>query len=243
MADIYLLVCEGASDIALIKAVADKLSQVKDREIIIQELSPTRDATTKRYPEHGWKEVRNWCRQYGNGSPVAPHQNSAMANAFAAVMPRKHWTALLKIRNAKGLIIQLDTDIAHNIKVNNVRGVSGDRLHCHNAISDWLGLIQVPATVHYLLPSFSTESWILALHDENHAMFNSIPKPVRYESIPDPCGVLIDGGYKSYFNKEKNKRCLDKDGDLYTAYGKEIGEQHNLVSTRCAEFNLFCNFL
>ncbi|MFQ2499058.1 hypothetical protein ACK31U_04070 [Aeromonas caviae] len=243
MADVYLLVCEGASDIALIKAVAAKLSQFYQREIEIQELSPARDDTTKRYPEHGWKEVRSWCRLYGEGNPVAPHQNAAMANAFSAIKQRKNWAALLKIRRAKGLIIQLDTDIAHELKINNVFGVSGDRVHCHNAISEWLGIRQVPQTIHYLLPSFSTESWILALHDEQHEMFSACQKPLNYEAVKEPCDVLIRGGYNSFFHHEKGKRCLDKDYDLYTSYGKAIGDKYQLVSNRCKEFDLFCKYL
>ena len=169
-----------------------------------------------------------------------------MAIAFAslaAVQARNNWAGLLKINNAKGLIIQLDTDIAYDIKVNNVAGQPGDRSHCHNAISQWLGLTQVPDTVHYLLPSFSTESWILALHDESHLMFNDTPKPVDFESIQDPCDILIKGGYKSYHHKEKRKTCLSKDYDLYTYYGKLIGDNYNLVANRCSEFHSFYQYI
>lgn len=243
MADKYLLVCEGASDIALIKAVADRLSIAKKRNIEIKELSPSRDATTLRYPDHGWKEVRNWCRQYGDGAPVSTHANPAMALAFAKANLRKNWSALLKMSQAKGLIIQLDTDIAHDIKVNNISGTPGDRNHCHQAISEWLGFANVPDTVHYLLPSFSTESWILALHDEDHQMFTAIPKPISYESIQDPCNVLIQGGYRSYFHEQKGVQCLSKDYGLFTNYGNAIGDNYKIVADRCPEFSSFIDYI
>lgn len=243
MADVYLLVCEGGSDVVLLQAVAAKLSQFYQREIEIQELAPARDNTTKRFPEHGWKEVRSWCRLYGDSNPVAPHQNAMMANAFAAIKKRKNWKAMLEMRRAKGLIIQLDTDIAHELRVNNILGKPGDRAHCHRAISEWLGITQVPETLHYLLPSFSTESWILALHDQDHTMFDPFQKPLDYESITDPCDVLISGGYKSFFHREKGKICLSKDNDLYTVYGRWIGENYNVVASRCVAFDSLCKFL
>ncbi|MDX7924070.1 hypothetical protein SJS82_19270 [Aeromonas media] len=249
MSDLYLLVCEGPTDIEIIKAVAAKISQIKGRDIEIRELSPTRDATTKRYPEHGWKGVRGWCRLYGDGVRVGAHQNAAMANAmldaFALNKAKnsKNWRALVAIEKAKGVIIQMDTDIAHDLNVNGLRGVSGDRAHCHAAISNWLGLTENAENLYYLLPSFATENWILAMHDESDAIFNGMPRPINYESISEPCDVMVSGGYKSYFSKRKQKHVLDKDCDLYKKYGEQIGNKIDVVKSRCAEFDALCKHL
>ncbi|MBL0571908.1 hypothetical protein JD522_00440 [Aeromonas hydrophila] len=233
MSDLYLLVSEGPSDIAILKAVAGKLSAMNDRDIEIRELSPARDQTTNRYPRHGWKEVKSWCIANGDATPPA---NSIMANALAKL--KKNWKALVAISKAKGLIIQLDTDIAHHLKINGSHGQPGDRAHCHAAILSWLGLTIVPQELYFLLPSFSTENWILATHSEDESIFDIYPKPLNYECISDPCTLMTTAGYAL-----KGDGSISKDYELYSTYGQKICANMVDVRTRCLEFDAFCNYL
>ncbi|WP_429178628.1 hypothetical protein [Aeromonas salmonicida] len=243
MKELYLLVCEGASDIAIIKAVSEKMAQILGKEIEIRELSPTIDATTQKYPDHGWKKVQSWCEKYGDNIPVPRGVNNVMALAMLNAKGRLNWRSILKISNAKGLIIHLDTDIAHHLYVNGLAGQSGQRQHCSDAISSWLGIGNMPVEMYYLLPSYSTENWLLAKHDHTEPLLSTVPQPINYEAIIDPSALLISGGYKSYVCPRRQRRVLSKDYNLYEKYGADISAVISKVALRCDELDRFCSYL
>ena len=169
---LYLLVCEGPTDILVIDKIAKKISEDINTTIRIRELSPQKDATTNRYPSHGWKEVRRWCKVYGKTIDVDD-------NPFAILAQKKNWKTLLKTSNAHGLIIQMDTDIVQYITdlTPNYRGTTKNerKRFAKKAILNWLGEDTLPTEIYLLLSTTSTETWILATHDRVESVFDDLP--------------------------------------------------------------------
>ena len=111
----YLLVTEGPTDFIILEKISSIISKNIDKHIEFVQLSPQKDQTSDRYSDHGWKEVRKWCRLYGKNK-------DDLANVFARLSSKsKNWKTLVKVSNAKGIIIQIDTDIAEYIDEINFR--------------------------------------------------------------------------------------------------------------------------
>ncbi|MBP4067122.1 hypothetical protein J9893_08950 [Aeromonas sp. MaB10011B] len=249
--DEYILVCEGPTDIYVINEVVKKMSTRLNRNIKLIEGSPIQNASGI-YPRHGWNGVMRWCHEYGDKAPpINPSINNVFAQKLQALggqKNKKNWRALLALNpNAKGIIIQLDTDIAHLLEVKNRThkfGTPGGRVHCVHAIKQWLGLDgDIPKEIYLLLPSYATETWLLALHDQNDAIFNFLIKPFNYEDICEPELYLIQKGYASEHDAEKNKSVLIKNKKNYIKYGVKIAERMDDVRAKCKEFDNFCVYL
>lgn len=72
-AKVFLLVCEGPTDIEVIKSIAEKVKDNIGTPVEIRELSPTQDKTTGTYPSQGWTAVKSWCETYSiNKNIVIP---------------------------------------------------------------------------------------------------------------------------------------------------------------------------
>lgn len=168
----FLLVCEGPSDIPIFRRIAKKLGGD------IYPVSPIPDATSNKYPPHGWTEVSNWCRR--------------MATVSQTGNPIDFY---LKWKGADGLIIQIDTDIADKINLGGAVGAKGDKIWCTNAINQWLGSRAGHACTYYILSTFSTETWIAATYS-NHKVGYAKGSLKDYEQIPDPQAKLLALGYK-----------------------------------------------
>lgn len=202
----YLLVCEGPTDISILEAIAHSLGGG------IIELAPKQDATTATYPSHGWKAVRDWCQRIGANSSKNPLE------------------FYLKWHQADGLIIQIDTDIAHFIKIGKKYGASGDSSWCSKAIDNWLGVHHGLAFVHYVLPTYSTESWILATFANSRI---GISGTRDYESIATPEKYLMSLGYQTVNGKLKKNRQLYK-GERYS---QRVLKHICKAKRRCSSLN------
>ena len=236
----YLLVCEGPTDILVIDKIAKNISENINDTIEIQELAPRRDATTYRYPSHGWEEVRKWCKVYGKNADIDD-------NPFAELIQKRNWRALLKISNANGLIIQMDTDIVEYItdlipRYNSSTGSTKNsrKQFAKRAILSWLGEEEIPNEIYLLLSTTSTETWILATHDRVENIFNDLPSDFDFEDINDVINRLFDLGYASYINREGMKK-LKKDLEIYKTYAQRITDNLEKVCSECEEANKICN--
>ncbi len=223
----YLLVCEGPTDISVIKEISKRISANIGKNIIIQELSPQRDATTNRYPSHGWEEVRSWCKMYGKTVDTGD-------NPFAILAAKRTWKALLKASRAHGLIIQMDTDIAQYIGDLNPRYTGSTKNErkrfCQKAILNWLGEPTKPNNIYLLLSTNSTETWILATHSRADAVFHDLSNGFDFEEISNVVDRLITLGYRTYLDNETNRVKFSKDLSLYQNYAEKIA--NNLVKVR-----------
>jgi hypothetical protein len=234
----YLLVSEGPTDILVIKEIANKISKDTSREIIIQELSPQRDATTNSYPNHGWKEVKRWCSVNGNNI-------EEVDSPFAVFAKHKHWRN--HIAFADGLIIQIDTDIAEYID-DMIPSYSGDTKNtrknfCKKALLKWLGEMHKPEEIYFLLSTHSTENWVLATHARTEAVFNDLSNTFDFEEITNVVDRLGSLGYTTYVDPSSGKTKLSKDLKLYSTYAKKI--KNNLIKVRqeCEEAERFYQML
>jgi hypothetical protein len=229
----YLLVCEGPTDILVIKEIARHI----DLNIIIQELSPQRDATTQRYPEHGWEEVRQWCRLYGKSLDIESDSFEALAAR------RRSWKAQIALASANGLIIQMDTDIVEYITdfVLSYNGTAKQarKRYAEKSVLKWLGEETKPDEIYLLLTTYSTETWLLATYERTNDVFNSLPNNFDFENVENVVELLCNLGLECY--QEGNITKLSK--KRYHNYAKQIVAKLQNVRRECEEANKFCNFL
>jgi hypothetical protein len=234
---LYLLVCEGFTDILVSKQIARKISNNTDNNIEIRELSPQKDATTNQYPSHGWEEVRRWCKVYGKIIDVGD-------NPFAILAQKKNWKALLKTSNAHGLIIQMDTDIVQYITefIPIYSGTTKNerKRFAKKSILNWLGETTKPDEIYLLLSTTSTETWILATHDRVESVFNDLPNNFDYEDIENAIERLFTLGYTSYIDSQ-GKEKLSKSN--YKPYAQKIVDNLDKVRLECEEAESFCQQL
>lgn len=234
---LYLLVCEGPSDIPVITKVTEELCRRNGKNVEIRHLAPQQDHTGS-WERHGWGGVMRWCGLYGTKS------DAELANipaAFRNAVKRRNWKALVKASNADGLIIQMDTDIVSELRILPQHfdiNTDNRRTYCQDSIKSKLGLANNDEELILLLPSYSTETWILATLDETNAVFNNIAKPIEFEKIINCEELLINAGFKKERKKGKNK--LKKSHDLYIPYAEAVKNKLNIVRTKCSELNLYC---
>lgn len=236
----YLLVTEGPTDFIILKKISNIVSTYMKKNIEFVELSPQRDETTNRYPNHGWKEVRNWCRLYGNNI-------NSLSNEFAKIAAKsKNWKILVKMAKAKGIIIQIDTDIVEYIdelttKYNGTTKLSRKRF-CEKAILNWLGEDNLVENLFLIKSTHCTETFILATFPRNNAVFKDLPISFDYEDITDVIPRLIKLGFKSYITEDGIEK-LSKDLALYNGYSNIIEENFKNVKLECQEIDFLCKEL
>lgn len=229
----YLLVCEGPTDILVVKKLAKKI----DNDIEIKELSPQRDATTRRYPNHGWEEVRQWCRLYGTS--ISQNQNS-----LEAIMARsKNWRAQLALSSADGLIIQMDTDIVQYIQDLSYQYSASTKRARKNfakkSILQWLGETSYPEKLYLLLSTQSTETWLLATHNRVEEIFSNLPENFDFENIENVIELLCSLEFEYICYNEGNRKKLSKNN--YRIYAQKIIDNLDKVRSECEEAEKLCN--
>ncbi|MEG7508403.1 hypothetical protein [Serratia marcescens] len=242
---IFLLVCEGPTDIEIIRAMAEKVKESIGRPIEIRELSPTQDKTTGTYPRQGWTAVKSWCETYSlNKNIVIPEELEEWRKKLLTKKMSFRWDTLIKMSGADGIILQIDTDIAEEMTHADFT-TSGltRKLFSHNAVNLWLNEIAKPLDFYYLMSTFSTETWLLASHQivENTTVLGDLATVTDYESIPDSEARLIALGYAKH--KKNGQVRLRKEPAIYKRYGEKIVSKIDVVRARCIEADDFYKFL
>lgn len=239
--DKYLLVCEGPTDTYIIKRLASKIYEDLGKPVEIIALAPQIDATTGTWERHGWGGVRNWCKKFGVKTPqdiAAVHPN------LRPLLARQSWQALMAIRGAKGLIIQIDSDIAEQIKDIPAfnPAVKHRRDYCEEALHHWLNEKPSKTMVHFAITSFAIETWLLATLDPANIAFASLTAPYNLEDLSDWEARLIAAGFKAH-NKDGAIRLQKSPSERYEAYGEQIANSSLIVRQKCASAESLCSFL
>lgn len=237
----YLLVAEGPTDFVIIKHIARKISAESGNDVTIIEMSPSKDATSGTYPPHGWGGVKNWCKKYSRHKKA--QELSQLAPMARQMLQRLNWPALIALNRADGIIIQLDTDIAHHLNDPLVYPAgTSRRAHCESSIVLWLNESSVPDEMYLVLSSHAIETWILATHDPAEEIFKDLPSGFNYEQVSDVEARLVTLGYSSY--SEKGTRRLRKSpSSTYERHGALVADKLNEVRSRCSEADAFCAHL
>ena len=241
MATVILgLVCEGPTDIALLKKIS--LYQAKDNNVNleIRVLSPQKDATSGQY-QGGWTRIRSWCKAHSGSSGQNNNYinkmglNVSKLSQFQATL---QWKSVLKAAGISKLLIQMDTDIAEEIddtpkSFNPKKDIRKD--YCKLSINFWLGVKAVEPELLYLMTTYALETWILATYDEkdNQSVFPS--RILDYETLPDWEEKLIALGLPARIKKGR-LRLLKWDGYYKGAYFNRIIRNIDVVRRRCIEF-------
>lgn len=236
----YLLVCEGQTDFFVINEISNSISNKIGSKVTITPLSPQQDATTGAWPRHGWTAIRSWCRLYGKKTAA---DVAALPPALQAVALRKNWQALLKIENADGIILQIDTDIAEEIKDLPAFDPTAQhrKQYLDGAIRFWLNDINLEPKMYLAITSHALEAWIMATHSSTDPVFADLPQNFNYEEIEDVEKRLISLGYKS--KKVNGTPRLSKKESLYKSYAQKVAENLNTVRAKCAAAEELCHHL
>lgn len=233
---IFLLVCEGPSDIPIIKRVTEEICKQTGKTVEVRHISPQQDGTGC-WERHGWTGVMRWCGLYGDKKQ---EDLDKLPETIRHSVKRKNWRALLQLGNADGLIIQMDTDIAHELTNLPDRfdiTENSRRKYCEDSILSKIGMINTDPNLVLLLPSFSTETWIVATFDESHYIFKNEQKPIEFEKLSNCEQLLIDIGMKK--ERKKGKYKLKKSHDIYIQHAETIVNNIETVKKRCAEVNTY----
>lgn len=216
----FLLVCEGPTDLYIFQALSRHFSSTELR-LSFESLSPQQDATSGTYPRHGFGDVLNWC----------------LANKQKIQM-------LIDFRGASALFIQMDTDIAKKANPQCVEQNNSPRQCCYEKLNERLATPEEPPRCHYVLPTQSTETWILASHTNASLLDGSLLPILNYELINNTEQRLIDLGYPSKKGKNKKSRKLNKrPADKYKEYGDRLTGNLQMARSRCDELDRFCRIL
>ncbi|CAI8866436.1 hypothetical protein [Pseudomonas chlororaphis] len=236
----YLLVSEGPTDYLVIKEIATSLKSVRGEDIEVSLLAPQTDATSGSYPSHGWGGIRSWCMKFGNKTEAELKDLPLPAQQY---LLRQNWRALLAINNADGLIIQLDTDIAHDIS-HATPFVPGScrNQHCNDSILFWLRETTTPSELYLALTAYALETWLLATHPPTDPVFLDLPSGFNYEDLADFEDRLVTLGYPSV-NKSGRRRFKKKPFTRYEAYGKKIVANLDDVRIRCTAAEQLCTHM
>jgi hypothetical protein len=214
---VFLLVCEGETDVYIFEEIARHLSS-HTHQITIYPLAPQIDATSGSYERYGYGDVLNWC--------LAHHNDIEFFLDFKA---------------ADGLLIHLDTDISNKI---NPGCSKPSKVCCEEALTSSLNGVK-PNRCHYILAVPNTEVWILASHDDVTMLDSSLQAINNYEHISDVAARMIDLGYPS--KKGKNSRAPRKlnktPAKKYKGYAKKITSNLTLARSRCSELESLCTML
>jgi hypothetical protein len=211
------LVAEGETDIIVFQALAKHFSNENITYKFIP-LAPQKDATSNSFPSHGFGEVLNWCE--ANKNEIQMH---------------------LDFKGMSALFIQMDTDIANQINDDFKAGFS-PRQCCENKLNEKFSLLKEPDRCHYILPTESTETWLLASNIEVTWLSNNLSKITNYELITNTEQRLIEIGYSS--RKVKSKRRLNKKpAKKYNKYAQQIIENLDIARQRCPELDRLCHLI
>lgn len=237
---LFLLVCEGPSDIPVIRRVAEEICRTNKKDVEVRHISPQQDSTGA-WERHGYVGVTKWCALYGHKDEKDLEK---LSKELRKAVLRKNWQALVKAASADGLIIQMDTDIADQLNFLPERfdeSKHNRRVYCQNSLLKKLGLVNIPENLILLLPSFSTETWIIATFDDSHVVFETIPKPISFETLSNCEDLLISAGYRK--ERKNGKYRLKKSHDIYIPYAEQIVSHIDIVASRCKELESFKNKL
>ncbi len=194
------LVCEGPTDVEVIRAVLDAHLE---EDYILTQLQPEGSLYGGDAGPFGggWKGVRGWCRQ------------AAAAGGLEAIGAL---TAEVKL-----LVLHVDADIASDSEIDVERPCpppmpTVEKLE--SVVLGWLGLNAIPPRVALCIPSKATESWLLrAIFPKDVAAVpcsEVAPGEACVECHADPARLLLYQRPKFVRLKEGGVRKLRREYEL-----------------------------
>lgn len=217
---IFLLVCEGETDIYIFEALAKHFSTTEIVLTIIS-LAPQLDATSGTYPSHSFGHVLNWCADN-----------------------RSRIQMLLDFKGANALFLQMDTDIAGQANSDCMEQGLPARRCCQEKLNQKLATTEEPPRCHYILPTQNTETWILASHEGPELDEKSIAIS-DYELIANTEQRLIALNYKSKkgVNNTAPRKLKKTPASMYKKHGEQLIGNLMLARQRCNELERLCILL
>lgn len=247
------LICEGSTDIPIIKAVAAKVQKKTATSISVNVIHPDFDATSGQCEKWGWTQICNWCNKFsapaltytGSTNNIADRMGFDVSKLAVQKQVPSPWKIMSYCSDAT--IIAMDADIAEEIS-NHHKGplsssgtclsfdpsIQSRRDYCKISIESWLNIKEKDdEKLILVLPTYAIETWLLAIHCNrtNPDVFSCSCK--NYEEIPEPADMLVRLGYKSH------KGSIIKSKKEYEKHAQNFG--HNMYRSvrRCPELCTF----
>jgi len=231
MSKVFLLVSEGPTDYYVIKRMADEISKVIGRKIEIRLMSPKPDATTGHFEAHGWGGVKRTCEGLRVRSPA---ELQKMIPKIQERVQRSNWHNILLGGGADGIIVQMDSDVAHQIDLNNPFDPLSEtrKSYSKKTLMKWIGQKADDPRLYYAISDMSLETWILATYSRSDAIFSDLPVGFNFSDISDVEDRLIKAGLPSKkFNGRK--RLKKTPATSYQLYGENVAKKLNQVANEC----------
>lgn len=209
-----LLVCEGETDIYVFQALSKHYSNT-NIELKIILLAPQQDATSGTYPSFGYGSVLNWCESNKNKINL-----------------------LIDFQGASALLLQMDTDIAMQVNSSCMLQNKSARQCCEEKINQKFDTTKEPEKCHYILPTESTETWLLASYTNFSALNNSCKLLVNFEHVADTVDLLIDLGFP-----RKGRKLRKTPAKSYIKHSKQLVDNIVIAKSRCDELDRLCQLL
>ncbi|QTN45562.1 hypothetical protein H7683_21725 [Ectopseudomonas mendocina] len=253
MKKVFKIVCEGNTDMALFKELVPEFGRIANKVYKVEELFPPSKAANA-----GWPNLKLWCMKQAallQGSINAQREAAAaILGVPPGVQVKKRAVDLISAAcqtkqgdaETKVIIVQLDSDIAHDLLADVGRSKDDflfpmhptERLKvCEDALDSWLGphAAKKGVNIFYCINLVSIENWVLTLHGHHEL---KVPDGYDYDLVHAPDVLLVELGYPAKKNKE-GVMVLKKDPPKYKVHGQKMSSQLSLC---CARSQTLRNF-
>lgn len=260
MAHEFFVVCEGQTDYEVLKSVVAQVGKQNGLKYKTLPLfpPPTRPGIG------GWDTLRTFIRN--QASALAGNQARMRTDAALALGARPQAAALrnpnsgdkfaaaLKLRagaTAAKIIIQLDTDVAHDFTdgtfpippfISYPMNAHNRELLAEAAVRQWLGnhVPKLGNDIVLCMCTHALETWLLAMHSKaevQQAIGREIP--ANFDSIWNPDVALVQLGYASE-PVAGGGRELRKRAATYAPYGARLAERLTTAVMNSSSLMRFC---
>ncbi len=209
-ARIAALVCEGQTDVPILREIIFKLwPEIED----VRSLQPELDETGRQTNQGGWSEVQRWCQQN--------------ANALEEVLDPDVGDPI------ELLLVAIDLDIAVEAGIADPPQAVGlyETTRLRDTIQSWLqspNRAALPPQVVLLTPVMAIEAWVIA------ALY---PKEKAPEKLLDPAEFLV--GKKKLRPSPRDGKPW-KELHHYRAFASQVAGKLKQIRKACPEAERSC---
>jgi hypothetical protein len=208
---IAALVCEGQTDVPILRAVVQKLWPSVDE---VRSLQPELDEMGRTAGRAGWTEVRTWCKQH------AEDLNEVLSPFVGDPIDL--------------LVVAVDVDIAIEAGIADppkaLGGYESKRLR--DRLRNWLASAsnaKLPAQVVFSTPTMAIEAWVVA------ALFRREKHP---EQLANPAAFLVS---KNKLHNSPKDGTPWKELHRYQGFANRIAAALSHVRQVCPEAERTCS--
>jgi len=215
------IVAEGPTDYSIFGAV---LRRIAGDQVRILSLQPESSGGLGGFGPHGsgWKGVKHWCQE-------TVSRTGGMARFLSSGYgPPIHL-----------LLVHVDADVASESEVEVARPcppASDTTAALRKIVNAWLGGSPVPKNVVIVMPSKSTEAWVIAALSAKDRRFRN---GTKLECVPKPARMLTQKPYKHLGTRDGQPK--KEQGVYEDTFAPAVAQHWGHVCVLCGEAKRFAN--